>query len=75
MAEQATISLDEEASAFLDQAAGNDKSAYVNELIKKEKQRVLKQAVLKANQEEAQDDAYHSSLSEWDIALSDGLDD
>ena len=75
MAEQETISLDEEASAFLDQAAGSDKSAYINGLIKKEKQRVLKQAVLKANLEEAQDDTYHSNLSEWDVTLSDGLDD
>ena len=74
MTEQATILLDEEAYAFLDKAAGDDKSTYINSLIKREKQRVLKEAVLTANQEEAQDEAYRSDLSEWDTVLSDGLE-
>ncbi|MGB3850741.1 MAG: hypothetical protein WA958_12295 [Tunicatimonas sp.] len=74
MAEQAIISLDEEAYAFLEETAGQDKSAYINALLKKEKQRRLEEATLKANREEAEDEAYQQELTEWDATLSDGLE-
>lgn len=74
MAERATISLDEEAYAFLMETAGGNKSAYINELLKREKQRLLKEAVMRANQEEAKDNKYQEELSDWDATLSDGLD-
>ena len=74
MAKQATISLDEEAYAFLEETAGQDKSAYINALLKREKQRRLEEAVMKANREEAEDEAYQRGLSEWDATLSDGLE-
>lgn len=73
MAERATISLDEEAYTFLDQAAGNNKSAYINSLLKQEKRRVIEEAVLRANEEEGRDQTYQDCLSEWDAALYDGL--
>ncbi len=74
MAEQATISLDEEAYAFLEETAGHDKSAYINALLKREKQRRLEEAIMKANQEEAEDEAYQRGLFEWDATLLDGLE-
>ena len=68
-----TVTLDEEALAFLSTQAGSNKSSYINELLKQEKQRVLAEAVFNANQEEAEDLDYQNDLQEWDTTLSDGL--
>ncbi len=45
----------------------------INTLLKNKKQVTLDEAVLKANQEEAQDQAYHEELAVWDETLTDGL--
>ena len=74
MAERATISLDEESHSFLTKIANGNKSAYINELLKREKKRFLEEAVLKANQEEAADADYQKEVTDWDITLSDGLE-
>ena len=68
-----TFTLDSEAHAFLMAIGGNNKSAYINRLLRKEKQRTLEESVLRANQEEAADEGYQAELSAWDITLSDGL--
>lgn len=73
MAEQTTISLDDEAYAFLTQTAGHNQSAYINQLLIKEKRRALEETVLKANHEESKDLECQQNLSEWDATLSDGL--
>ncbi|MEK6481411.1 hypothetical protein WJR50_27965 [Catalinimonas sp. 4WD22] len=73
MTERATFSLDEEAFNFLNKVGGANKSAYINELLKREKQRKLEEELLKANQEEAEDADYQAELNEWDATLSDGL--
>ncbi|MBX3335948.1 MAG: hypothetical protein KF876_17585 [Nitrospira sp.] len=39
-----------------------------------EQQRMLAQAVLDANCEEAQDAAYHEELATWERTLADGLE-
>ena len=68
-----TVTLDEEALAFLSSQAGSNKSSYINDLIKQEKQRILAEAIFKANQEEAEDLDYQHDMQEWDVTLSDGL--
>jgi predicted CopG family antitoxin len=73
MAHRATITLDDEAFAFLNQVAGNNRSAYINQLLKQERKNFLKAALIKANQEEAQDTSYQEELQEWESTLSDGL--
>ena len=70
---RATFTLDNEAQAFLSIAAGKNKSAYLNDLLKREKQRILERAILQANQEEAEDPDYQAELAQWDITLADGL--
>ena len=72
MPQRATFSLDNEAFEFLKKVGGDNKSAYINELLKKEKQKQLEEDILKANLEEAEDD-YQDQISEWDSTLSDGL--
>ena len=73
MAHRTTITLDDESFIFLNNIAGENRSAYINELLKQERINNLKQALLKANLEEAADSEYQEELKEWDTALSDGL--
>lgn len=73
MTHRATFSLDEQAFSFLEAAAGSNRSAYINRLLKEEEQRKLAQEILEANKEERDDLAYQEELSDWDVTLSDGL--
>mgnify|MGYP003598324968 CR=1 FL=1 len=73
MTHRTTITLDDESFIFLNSIAGENRSAYINELLKQERMNHLKQALLKANQEEAADSEYQDELKEWDTALWDGL--
>ena len=68
-----TITLDDDAYRFLQTEAGKNKSAFINKVLKKEKQQSLEQAMLKANREEAEDAEYQEEISTWDETLSDGL--
>jgi hypothetical protein len=71
---RASFTLDEEAFAFLRDVGGRNKSAFINTLLKKERQRYLQKKILSANLEEAGDAAYQEELGDWDAALPDGLD-
>lgn len=73
MTHRASITLDEEAFSFLNTAGAENRSAFINELLLKEKQSLLQESILKANQEESEDDSYHQDLSDWDITLEDGI--
>lgn len=73
MTHRTTITLDDESFNFLNNIAGENRSAYINELLKQERMNHLKQALLKANEEEAADSEYQEELKDWDTALSDGL--
>lgn len=73
MTKRATITLDDDAYAFLEASAGDNRSAYINKLLKEEKRRVLAKQIMRANQEEASDLAYQEELMDWNITLSDGL--
>jgi len=70
---RATFSLEKENAVFLKLVGGRNKSAYINDLLSREKRKTLKDAVLQANKEEAEDAEYQEELSAWDSTLSDGL--
>lgn len=70
---RATFSLEEENFAFLTRVGRANKSAYINDLLRKEKAKILAELILKANKEEAEDLDYQEELSAWDETLSDGL--
>ena len=74
MTSRATFTLEDDAWAYLKEAGGENKSAYVNHLLLQEKNRSLKKAILQANQDEAESSAYQEELSEWDKTLIDGLE-
>tara|TARA_R110002073_G_scaffold200307_1_gene359400 strand:- start:703 stop:930 length:228 start_codon:yes stop_codon:yes gene_type:complete len=73
MMHRTTITLDDNNFAFLNDIAGNNRSAYINQLLKQQRKNALKEELLKANQEEA-DANYQKELQEWDTTASDGLD-
>ncbi|MEM6602952.1 MAG: CopG family transcriptional regulator [Pseudomonadota bacterium] len=71
--QRTTVTLDEEAMNFLIASAKNNKSAYINNLLKQEKRRLLEQKILQSNIEEAGDEDYQEELATWDITSEDGL--
>ena len=73
MTNRATFTLEKDAFDFLKKVGGTNKSAYINHLLKEEKRRTLQQAILKANQEEAEE-SYQNEITDWDTTVSDGLD-
>ena len=73
MTNRATITLDDDAYSFLMAAGGGNKSAYINQLLKKERRHSLEEAVSKANKEEAEDIEYQEEIAAWDDTLADGL--
>jgi len=73
MQHRATITLDHESYAFLMSAGHENRSAFINHLLKEEKKRQLENAILRANQEEAEDLSYHEALADWDESLADGV--
>ena len=73
MTHRTTITLDDEVYLFLNDIAGDNRSAYINELLKQERKNFLKQALIKANQEEAADLDYQEELQAWENTLSDDL--
>jgi hypothetical protein len=74
MTHRTTVTLQDDAFIFLNQAGSENKSAFVNQLLLDEQKRSLKKAILKANLEEAGDLAYQAELGEWDKTLTDGLE-
>jgi hypothetical protein len=68
-----TITLENDAFSFLSYVAKDNRSAYINALILKEKSKQLEEAIKLANKEEAEDAAYQNELSDWDSTLNDGL--
>ncbi len=70
MQHRSTFTLDMECAKFL--VTKENKSAYINKLIKEDISRELESAILKANIEESEDSEYLEELSVWDETLNDG---
>jgi len=73
MTHRATITLEDEAFRFLQSQCEENRSAYINSLLLREKEYKLKAALIKANQEEASDLVYQKELSSWENTHLDGL--
>ena len=74
MSHRLTITLDSEAYRFLQEKGGNNRSQFINTLLKKVKQRVLEDELKRACLEEAQDKAYTGELNDWEATLGDGIE-
>ncbi|MGH7884246.1 MAG: type II toxin-antitoxin system MazE family antitoxin [Thermodesulfobacteriota bacterium] len=75
MTERATFTLEEENYEFLVKWGGSNRSAFINRLLKEEKQRILAKKLIKANKEEAEDINYQNEIDSWDVTLLDGIEE
>ena len=73
MTHRTTITLDDDIFAFLNQVAGDNRSAYINQLLQQERNNFLKLTLIKANREEAENMDYQEELQAWESTLTDGL--
>lgn len=73
MTHRTTVSIDDRNYEFLNTIAGNNRSAYINRLLERERNKSLREDILHANMEEAGDFEYQNELAVWDETLSDGL--
>ena len=75
MTHRTTITLDDEAAAFLREHGGDNKSAFIAGLLRRERRRTIAASVERANREEGGDADYQEELADWEATLSDGLRD
>lgn len=73
MSKKVSITLDDEVLEFVDRLASN-RSSFINEILSKEKQRVLMKELEDAYKEQANDPEFQEEISVWDVTVGDGLD-
>jgi hypothetical protein len=73
MTVQITISIERSNHDFLKQVAGNNKSAYINELLYRERCKLTEEAMIQANDEAFVDSDCIEDMKAYELALSDGL--
>lgn len=74
MAKRLTISLDEEVYDYLDCAAGDNRSAFINDVLRKHHETERQAQMIRGLQEDANDPEYQAEIAEWDVTITDGLD-
>jgi hypothetical protein len=72
MSKKISITLDEEVLEFVDRL-GNNRSGSINEILAREKQRVLMQELATAYQQQDNDPEFRSEQQTWDMTVGDGL--
>jgi hypothetical protein len=59
---------------FIDLQAQGDRSDYLNSLLNRERQKVLKEEMITALEEDLQDPEYLVEIAQWDRLAVDGID-
>lgn len=72
MSKKISITLDDQSLLFIDQQTKN-RSAFINNLLLKEKKRLFLQELARAYEEQAQDSEFQEELADWDVVVGDGL--
>ncbi|WP_404789587.1 hypothetical protein [Altericista sp. CCNU0014] len=72
MSKKVSITLDDEVLSFVDRLASN-RSSFINDVLLKEKQRILRKELEDAYKEQSCDPAFQEEMSVWDVAVGDGL--
>ena len=75
MAKRLTISIDEEVYDYLEHAAGDNRSAFINELLRQHYQSEMRAQMIRGLQEDDNDLDYQAETAIWDVAVADGLED
>jgi metal-responsive CopG/Arc/MetJ family transcriptional regulator len=72
MSKKVSITLDDEVLNFVDRLASN-RSSFINDILWKEKQRVLMEELEDAYREQSSDLEFQEEISVWDVVVGDGL--
>ena len=72
MSKKIGITLDDEVLDFVDGRA-NNRSSFINRVLREEKRRILMQELADAYQEQADDPDFQQEVSVWDVTVGDGL--
>lgn len=72
MSKKVSITLDDEVLSFVDRLASN-RSSFINDILWKEKQRVLMQELEDAYKEQVNDPEFQEEMAIWDVTVGDGL--
>ena len=72
MSKKVSITLDDEVLSFVDRLAGN-RSSFINDILWKEKRRILMQELEDAYKEQVNDPIVQEEISLWDVTAADGL--
>ena len=73
MSKKVSITLDDEVLVFVDQLASN-RSSFINEVLRKEKNRIFMKELEAAYVDEANDPELQAERDLWDVVAGDGLD-
>ncbi|MGC1309000.1 MAG: hypothetical protein WA885_17375 [Phormidesmis sp.] len=74
MSKKVSITLDDEVLSFIDKQA-NNRSSFINGILKKEKQRMFLRELEEAYLEEANDPEMKVEHKLWEVTVGDGLND
>ena len=72
MSKKVSITLDDEVLEFVDGLASN-RSSFINNILLKEKKRVLMKELADAYKDQANDPDFQEEISVWDVTVGDGL--
>ena len=72
MSKKVSITLDDQILDFVDGLASN-RSSFINEILWKEKRRIMMEELENAYKEQANDPDFQEEISVWDVAVGDGL--
>ena len=72
MSKKVSITLDDTILDFVDRLASN-RSSFINEILWKEKRRIMMQELENAYKEQGSDPDFQEEISVWDVAVGDGL--
>lgn len=75
MAKRLTISIDEEIYEYLEHAAGDNRSAFINDLLRQHHQSEMRAQMIRGLQADDSDPEYQEEMASWEFTLADGLED
>lgn len=73
MKQKIAITLDQEILAFLDSIANGNRSDYLNELLRQQQAKQLKQDMIRALQDDLDDPNYQADIQDWNAVTGDGF--
>lgn len=74
MKQKIAVTLDGDLVTFLDAVAAGNRSDYINNLLRSQRQQVLEAEMIAALKSDAADPDYQAEIAAWDSVVGDGID-